>query len=81
MTKNPTKSEIMSLHEFARLQRREGCPVCKLPDYIREQIITASDRGIKRRQVLEWLREKVGVAISDQELSVHRNGRHDDAEA
>ena len=70
--------EVMSLVDFAKAQRREDCPVCKLSPSVREQIAKSSDRKIRRRQVLDWLHAVVGVGITDAELTVHRNGRHDD---
>lgn len=70
---------VMSLVDYARAKRREDCPVCALPEDIRQQIVMASDRGIRRRQVIEWLREIVKAQITEQELTTHRNGRHDDA--
>ena len=69
----------MSLTEFVRAKRRADCRVCKLSDEVREQLVTASDRGIKQATVLEWLRDSVGVPITRDELSTHRNGRHDEA--
>lgn len=83
MTKSPGKSDVMGLVEYAKRRRlemaREACRVCGLPDEVREQLRTASDRGIRRRDQLDWLRLHVGVDIADAELTTHRNGRHDEA--
>ena len=75
------QTQIVGLAEFMRAKRREACRVCKLPADVREQLATASDRGIKRKYVLEWLRTSVGVDITDEELTAHRTGRHDDQQA
>lgn len=83
MTKPKAKEQIMGLVEFARKQRlaasREACRVCHLTDEVREQLRTASDRGIRRGVQLEWIRTYAGVDITDAELTAHRNGRHDEA--
>jgi len=71
----------LNLVDFMRAKRRATCPVCKLPADVREQLATASDKGIKRKDVLEWLRTIVGVPITDAELTAHRTGRHDDQQA
>jgi len=71
----------LNLVDFMREKRRKACPVCKLPVEIRAQLATASDRGIKRKDVLEWLHTVVGVDITNDELTAHRNGGHDDAAA
>jgi len=74
-----TATPVRSLADFVRQKRRESCPVCKLPQEVRDQLATASDKGHKRRDVLEWLKVDAGVPITDTELTAHRNGRHDEA--
>lgn len=75
--------QALSLTAFARGKtmeaRRAECPVCQLPAEVREQIASASDRGIKQPTVVEWLREMIGVEIARDALQTHRNGRHDEA--
>jgi len=78
VTKKAMATPTLSLVAYMRKKRRETCPVCKLPPEIRAQIASASDRGIKRKDVLEWLHTVVGVDISNDELTAHRNGRHDE---
>ena len=75
------QTQVLGLMDFMRAKRREACPVCKLPAEVRAQLDTASDKGIKRKDVLEWLRTIVGVPITDAELTAHRTGRHDDQQA
>ena len=73
-----TTAPVLGLVDFMRQKRREACPVCKLPQEVREQLATASDKGITQKYVLEWLRTTVGVPITKDELTGHRNGRHDE---
>lgn len=75
------KSEPRSLVDFMRAKRRAACKVCQLPDDVREQLRTASDKDIKRRDVLEWLRTEVGSDITDAELTSHKAGHHDEQAA
>ena len=75
------QTPVLGLMDFMRAKRRQSCPVCKLPADVREQLATASDKGIKRKDVLEWLRTIVGAPITDAELTAHRTGRHDDQQA
>jgi hypothetical protein len=72
------KGPVTSLVAFMKDKRRAECPVCKLSEEIRTQLASASEKGIKRKDVLEWLRNAVGVAITNQELTTHRNGGHDE---
>lgn len=67
----------LSLDAFARAKRREGCPVCALPDDTRLQILGASERGIRRPTVLAWLRDEIKAEIRDTDLTTHVNGHHD----
>jgi hypothetical protein len=67
----------LSLVEYVRERRRADCVVCKLPDEIRQQISTAADKKIKRAVVIAWLQEEQSVRISEDELTVHANARHD----
>lgn len=68
----------LNLVAFMRQKRREACCVCHLSADVRSQLNTATDKGIRRKDVLEWLHAVVGVSITDAELTAHKNGRHDD---
>ena len=81
MAKKSVNREVVTLVDFQREKRKESCPVCQLPDDVREQIRTASSKKIKRSMVIEWLREAVGVTLTDRELTAHANARHDDETA
>ena len=72
----PSKSQL-SLVQFAREKRRATCPVCKLPADVLAQLIEARNKKITRAVQLEWLRTEVGVTITDDQLNVHGQGRHD----
>ena len=67
----------LSLVEYARKQRQADCPVCRLPQEAREQMLTASDKKIRRSVVLMWLKEVHGVDLTDAELTSHYSGKHD----
>lgn len=68
---------VLSLVDYARKQRQADCPVCHLPADVREQMMGAGDRKIRRSVVLAWLREVHGAAITDTELTAHYSGKHD----
>jgi len=73
---DPSKGGL-SLVEYARKKRAADCPVCHLPEGIRQQMLTASDKKIKRSVVLAWLAEEHGITIDDAVLTVHYSGKHD----
>jgi len=73
---DPSKGGL-SLVEYARKKRAADCPVCQLPEGIRQQMRMASDKKIKRTVVLEWLTQEQGLAITDSDLTVHYSGKHD----
>lgn len=81
MTKPKAKEQIMGLVEFARKQKlaaaRDACRVCHLSDEVRAQLRVAADRGIRRKDQLEWIHRYFDPDITDAELTAHRNGRHD----
>lgn len=78
MSKTGVVSVGPSLVDFMRQQRKAACSVCKLPEAVRAQLATASDKGITQKHVLEWLHTALGEPITKDELTSHRNGRHDD---
>lgn len=67
----------LSLVEYVRERRRADCVVCRLTEEVRKQITTAADKKIKRAVVIAWLQEEQGVTISEDDLTVHANARHD----
>lgn len=76
----PNPEEMVGLVEFARTKKldeaRATCPVCKLPASLQDEIRDGARRGIERRYQIEYLRLR-GYEIVDQDLTTHRNGRHD----
>lgn len=70
--------QVMGLVEFMKQKKRDACPVCQLPDEVRKQLSIASDKGIKRRHQLEWLKKEVGVELTNGDLNSHYAGRHDE---
>lgn len=68
--------EARSLVEFVKAKKRADCPVCALPDAIREQIVGASDKKIKRPEIVAWLNEECGYSIQAGDLEKHVNARH-----
>jgi len=74
---DPNHRGGLSLVEYARKKRSADCPVCQLPEDIRQQMRMASEKKIKRTVVLEWLHETQGLAVTDGDLTVHYSGKHD----
>jgi hypothetical protein len=60
-----------------RDQKRKACPVCALPDVVRQQLAAASDKGIKIALQVEWLRSEHQAKVTPSDLTTHRAGRHD----
>jgi hypothetical protein len=74
-TKKPTK---VSLVDFVKLQKKADCPVCKLPVEVRGQLgRVATEKKIPRSTQIEWIKLRCGVKITDEQLTMHNNGRHD----
>lgn len=81
MSAQPKHAEtIMALVDFARQGRlaeaRARCPVCRLPDPIKDELRDAVRRGMERRWQTAWLKAQ-GYEITNAELTTHRNGGHD----
>lgn len=74
-----TKTEVRSLSDFVKAKKRADCPVCALPDDIREQLVEAGRKKIGRRDQVEWLNQEVGVDVTYDDLTSHCNARHDAA--
>ena len=69
----------LSLVDYVREKRRESCPVCALPDALRQQMALAGDRKIKRSVVVAWLNDEHRAAVTEDDINSHVNGRHDRA--
>lgn len=67
----------LSLVDYARKQRQADCPVCRLPDAIKQQMLVASDKKIKRTVVMSWLKEVHSLEITDAMLTTHYSGKHE----
>lgn len=70
--------DIMGLVDYMKEKKREACPVCKLPEFVREQLALAKEKKITRRDQLEWLDKVVHADISNRDLDAHYSGRHDE---
>lgn len=68
---------VLSLVEYARKQRQADCSICRLPADVRQQMLGAGDRKIRRAVVIAWLKEVHGVTVTDGELTQHYSGKHD----
>lgn len=68
----------LSLVEYVRERRRAECPVCRLPDAIRQQMAGASDKKIKRTVVLSWLKDEHKIDVTDSDLTTHYSAKHDE---
>lgn len=78
MRKQLKLKQNVSLTDFVKAKRREGCKVCKLPVEVRGQIgRPASEKHISRDQQIEWIKLVTGQIITVEELNAHVNGRHD----
>jgi len=64
------------LTEFIEERRRAECPVCQLPDELRDQFKVAARRKVPTAVVLEWLKVEHGVTISEEEYLRHGKSRH-----
>lgn len=69
--------ERQSLIEFMKEKRRKACPVCAIPEDIREEMGVARSRKIKRPDVVEWLNNVMGFKITNADLDGHYSGKHD----
>jgi hypothetical protein len=65
-----------SLAEFVAAKKRAACPVCGLPSDVLAGIATASDKGFRIDEQVEWLTQGRGYAITRDELLTHKNQRH-----
>ena len=77
-----TDKQARSLLEFAhaerQAERRQKCPICRLPDPIKEGLRTAREKGIERRLVMKWLRDEMKAEISELDLQGHYAGHHEE---
>ena len=69
--------ETRSLYDYMHAKRRADCPVCQLPDDVREQLRGAKKRKIPRADQVEWLNVEVGSSVTSANLDAHYSGRHD----
>jgi cytolysin (calcineurin-like family phosphatase) len=73
----PATTQLRTLVQFVRDQRRVGCPVCALPVAVRGQLAEAAAKKIPRQVQLDWLRTECKNSITAGDLDRHRTGRHD----
>jgi len=78
MGKAADGEQVLALVDFMKQKKREACRVCHLPDEVRAQLRSASDKKIRRKDQLEWLREEIHAEITSGELDQHYSGRHDE---
>ena len=75
------KTEKVSLVDYARKKRaaelRASCPICALPDAVREQLRQARPKKIPRAVVLAWLTGEMGIKVTSPQLDTHNQGKHD----
>lgn len=75
------KADKVSLVDYARSKRiadlRSSCPLCALPDALREQLRQARPKKIPRAVVLAWLTGEIGVKVTNADLDTHGQGKHD----
>lgn len=79
VSKTPeSKPGGLSLAEFVRAKRREGCAVCRLPDELREQLRGASRRKIDKTTQREWLKNEHRIDVPIDAFNTHASGHHDE---
>ena len=72
--------ERRSLQEYARDQKRKDCPICALPPDVLEELKGVGKRlKISRELQIAWVKEDVGVTITDDQLTNHYSGKHERA--
>lgn len=67
----------VTLLQFVKDKRRANCRLCALAAPIRAELKIARERKIPRTVQIEWLKTECGIAIGEEELDLHRQGRHD----
>lgn len=71
------KKKPLSLDDYSRASRLDGCPVCDLPDDILAQVHAGSERSIPRKIILQWLTEKCGIdTVTNRDLTSHYSAHH-----
>jgi hypothetical protein len=80
MSKLTSAAQVRTLAKFVRDQRRVGCPVCALSVAIRGQLAEARTKGISLDLQLAWLKAEHQTSVTRDDITRHRNGRHDDAD-
>jgi hypothetical protein len=73
----PKSHAARSLADFLLEKRRAGCPVCALPDTVKEQLREAGKRGIRRAEQVEWLESEFGLKLNSALFNAHHSGRHE----
>jgi len=72
------EDKLRDMVEDLAQQERTSCPVCRLPDDVQRELAQAAQKGIKRRQQLEWLENEVGEHITYRALaSLYARGHHE----
>lgn len=67
----------LSLLDYVRKKKQKACVVCALPETLRQQMLNASEKKIRRATIIAWLKEMHEVEVTAPELASHVNGRHD----
>jgi len=75
----PSKKRTLAdfVHEKRVIERRNTCPVCKLPKAVRDEIASCRTLKVPQGWILEWLRTEIGVEVTGPQLRVHRVAYHD----
>lgn len=66
-----------SLVDYVLGKKRAECKVCALPGELREQLVVARSRKIRRAEVIEWLRDDHRIILTPRDLDVHYSARHE----
>lgn len=77
LTAPKSRPAARSLADFMLEKRREGCPICALPDDVKEQLRKARKASIRRAEQIEWLESEFGLKLSSDLFNAHHSGRHE----
>ncbi len=69
-----------SLVEFMRDKRKKDCPVCRIPEELRQEMVAARTKKITRVDILAWLKEDHGIDVTPGQMDTHNSAKHDQKE-
>lgn len=81
MAARQAKHEAQSLLEFAHArrmaERRKACPVCRLPDQVKDDL-RRGRKSVDRETQILWLKVEHRIEITDLDFTGHYAGHHEE---